>query len=117
MARKLSPRVRVDGEKAQISIPFHPIRSQTFRVQWHGREHIDEKGVEFEETIDRPLPQSWDLWCQADVIAKAVRDRGGQPSPRKVLVVGKDESLRVLGWLDDAREMAGIEYASEVEAV
>ncbi len=80
-------------------------------MQWYGREHIDEKGVEDEETIDGPLPRGWSLWCQADVIAKTIRDRGGEPSLGKEgVVIGKDENLRVLRWLDDAREKAGIKY-------
>ena len=118
MAEKLAPSVRIEGTNAQITVAFPPIGPQQFRVQWYGREYVDDKGFEVEETVDKPLPRGWGLWCQADVIAEAVRDRKGQHrSSGKGMVIGGDESLRVLGWLDETRKLANITYDPELKAV
>lgn len=117
VVRKLAPSVRIEGTKAQVLIPLPPIRLQHFRVQWYGREHVDEKGFEVGEVIERPVVRGWGTWYQADVIAKVVRDRESSGHSSQNVAIGGDESLRVLGWLDDARNMAGVTYNSELEAV
>lgn len=77
-------------------------------MQWYGEEYLNEDGTEKDEVIRKPAA-GWGIWYQADVFAKAVL--GG----RQAGVIGEAESLRVLGWMDEARKMAGIEYDPEVE--
>ena len=40
------------------------------------------------------------------------QERGGSLSGE---VIGEEESLRVLGWMNEARRMAGIEYGEELD--
>lgn len=116
-AKKMGPSVIIEGTEAQVAIPFLPPRPQQLSVQWYGREHVDEKGLEVEEIIEKPVERGWGLWYQADVIAKTVHEREGAGQHGKGVVIGGDESLRVLGWLDDVRKLAGITYDPELEAV
>ncbi|KAI0868260.1 hypothetical protein GGS24DRAFT_494702 [Hypoxylon argillaceum] len=105
--KKVGPSVKIEAEKAQICIPFPLIRPQELHVEWYGSEHLDEKGDAKGEG----------LWYQADVIAKAVRDRKSENGQKSGLVIGEEGSLRVMQWLDDARELAGIKYDPASEAV
>lgn len=113
-ATKAAPAVRIEATKASVSIPFPPIRPQELLVQWYDEEHLDENGMETEEVVEMPVERGWGLWYQADVIAKRVarRKRGSRGLGE---VVGEEESGRVLGWMDRAREMAGIVYDATLE--
>lgn len=113
IAKKASPAVRIEATKASIAIPFPPIRPQELHVQWYGEEFLGEDGIEKEEIIKKPVERGWGIWYQADVIAAAVRDRKG--SEKQGEVIGAEESLRVLGWMDQAREQAGIVYDEKLE--
>ena len=113
-AKKPGPCVIIQATEAQITVPFPPIRPQELHVQWYGREHVDEEGMEVEEVIERPVERGWGIWYQADVMAKEVlkRQSGDQ---KEGMVIGAEESLRVLGYMDAARRLAGISYPAELE--
>lgn len=108
-ARKASPSVRIEGTEASIAIPFPPIRPEELHVQWYGYSHLNKDGTERDEIIKKPV-SGWGIWYQADVIASAVFNK--QPG-----VIGAEESLRVLEWMDEARRLAGIVYDDKLEQV
>lgn len=111
-ATKAAPSVRIEATKASIAVPFPPIRPQELHVQWYDDEHLDEKGMETEEIIKKPVERGWGMWYQADVIASKVASR---PVGAEGEVVGGAESLRVLRWMDDARKQADILYPAELD--
>lgn len=113
-ANKSAPSVRIEGTKASVAIPFPPIRPQELRVQWYDPEHLDKDGIETEEVIKKPVERGWGIWYQADVIAAKVASRA---SGAQGEVIGYEESLRVLQWMDAARKQAGIVYDEELEKV
>ena len=106
-AKKAAPSVRIEGTKASIAIPFPLIRPEELHVQWYGDEHLNEDGTEKNEIIKKPV-SGWGIWYQADVIAEAVFSK-------KPGVIGSEESLRVLGWMDEARKQAGIKYDEKLD--
>lgn len=114
-AKKAGPPVRIEGTKASVAIPFPLIRPQELHVQWYGEEYLDSEGIEKDEVIARPA-EGWGMWYQADVIAKKVATRNRSRAEIGE-VIGAEESLRVLGWMDEARRQAGIVYDSELEAL
>ncbi|CAI7670271.1 unnamed protein product [Penicillium manginii] len=105
-ATKAAPAVRIEATKAP----------QELHVQWYGEEHLDENGLETEEVVKIPVEKGWGIWYQADVIAERVarRKEGTQGMGE---VIGEEESGRVIGWMDRAREMAGIVYDAALEEV
>ena len=107
-AGRQAPAVRIEGTKGSVAVPFPPIRPQELHVQWYAREYVDKDGIETEETIRKPV-DGWGIWYQADVIAQRVEERKKQGSGTGE-VIGEEESLRVLDWLDQARQQAGIKY-------
>ena len=113
-AKKSAPAVRIEATKASIAIPFPPIRPQELHVQWYDEDHVDANGIEKDEIIEMPVERGWGLWYQADVVAQKVASKktGGEGE-----VVGVDGSLRVLRWMDEARQLAGISYSAEIEKV
>jgi predicted dehydrogenase len=108
-ANKAAPAVRIEGSKASVAIPFPSIRPQELHVQWYGSQEVREDGTERDEIIRKPV-EGWGIWYQADVIADAVFT--GRPQ-----TIGAEESLRVLEWMDRARELTGIKYDSKLERV
>ncbi len=106
-AKKAAPSVRIEATEASIAIPFPPIRPEELHVQWYGCANLNDDGTEKNEIIKKPI-SGWGIWYQADVIATAVFNN--QPG-----VIGADESLRVLGWMDEARRQAGITYDETLE--
>lgn len=116
--KKPAPCVRIEATDAQVSIPFPPIRPQEIHVQWYGRKYVDENGTEKDEVIQRPVERGWGIWYQADVIAKRVweRKRAGSSSAEGE-VIGAEESIRVLEWMDEARKLAGIKYDPELDEI
>ena len=108
-AKKAAPSVRIEATEASVAIPFPPIRPEELHVQWYGCAHLNDDGTERNETIKKPV-RGWGIWYQADVIAAAVFKK--QPG-----VVGAEESLRVLEWMDEARRQAGITYDEALEQV
>lgn len=111
-AVKGAPSVRIEASKASIAIPFPPIRPEELHVIWYDEDHLDKEGMETEEIIRKPVGRGWGLWYQADVIARNVvsRVKGSRGE-----VIGGHESLRILQWMDEAREQAGIVYDHELE--
>lgn len=114
--KKPAPCVQIQGTQAQVTIPFPPIRPEEMHVQWYGRQYIDEEGLDREEVIKKPVERGWGIWYQADVIARVVRDRQQAKISQEGVVIGCEESLRVLGYMDEARRLAGINYAEDLEA-
>jgi len=114
-AKKYAPTVRIEGTKALVAIPFPPIRAEKLEVQWYDDSHLDEDGKEKDELIERPL-EGWGIWYQAEEIGRLVHERKTQHVETGV-VIGGEETLRVLGWIDDARRQAGIEYSPDLEAL
>lgn len=114
-ANRSAPTVRVEGTKASVAVPFPPIRPEEFHVQWYGDEYVDENGIEKNEIVKRPVEKGWGIWYQADVIAEKVQARQSLQGPGEV--IGGEETLRVLGWMDQARALAGIKYDSALEEV
>ena len=114
-AKKASPSVRIEATKASVAIPFPLIRPQEFHIQWYDEEHLDDQGIEKDEVITKPV-QGWGMCYQAHVIAErvAARQRDGAEEGE---TIGVDESLRVLGWMDEARHQAGIVYDKDLEAL
>ena len=108
-AQKAAPSVRIEATEASVAIPFPPIRPEALHVQWYGYAHLNEDGTEKNEIIKKPV-SGWGIWYQADVIAAAVFNK--QPG-----VIGAQESLRVLRWMDEARSLAGITYNEKLEQV
>ncbi|KAK5049422.1 hypothetical protein LTR84_004351 [Exophiala bonariae] len=106
-AQKAAPSVRIEATEASVAIPFPPIRPEELHVQWYGSAHLNEDGTEKNEVIKKPV-SGWGIWYQADVIAAAVFNK--QPC-----VIGAEESLRVLAWMDDARRLGGITYDQKLE--
>ncbi|KAJ5540409.1 hypothetical protein N7494_005485 [Penicillium frequentans] len=115
-ATKAAPAVRIEATKASVSVPFPPIRPQELYVQWYDEEHLDENGFETDEVIKMPVERGWGIWYQADVIAERVARRNGNDQGTGE-VIGEEESGRVIGWMDRAREMAGIVYDAALEQV
>lgn len=115
-AIKAAPAVRIEATKASVSVPFPPIRPQELYVQWYDEEHLDENGIETDEVIRMPVERGWGIWYQADVIAERVASRNGDCQGMGE-VIGEEESRRVIGWMDRAREMAGIVYDAALEEV
>ncbi|KAJ5885881.1 hypothetical protein N7504_011717 [Penicillium tannophilum] len=115
-AIKAAPAVRIEATKASVSVPFPPIRPQELYVQWYDEEHLDENGIETDEVIRMPVERGWGIWYQADVIAERVASRNGDCQGMGE-VIGEEESRRVIGWMDRAREMAGIVYGAALEEV
>ncbi|KIX99126.1 uncharacterized protein Z520_04702 [Fonsecaea multimorphosa CBS 102226] len=108
-AQKASPSVRIEATEASVAIPFPPIRPEELHVQWYGSAHLNEDGTEKNEVIRKPV-SGWGIWYQADVIAAAVFNKQSG-------VIAAEESLRVLGWMDEARRLAGITYNEKLEQV
>lgn len=115
---KLAPAVRIEGTEGAIAVDFPTPRPCRIRVQWYGKAHLDEGGHEREEVIDRPVERGWGLWYPADVIAKEVESRRSRGiDDGEGFVIGEEETVRVMGWLDAARKKAGIQFDSKLEAV
>jgi predicted dehydrogenase len=117
-ATKAGPAVRIEATKASVSIPFPPIRPQELHVQWYDDSHMEADGIEKDEILFKPVERGWGIWYQADAIAARIlaRQRAGdvdQPGE----VIDEEESLRVLGWMDQAREQAGIVYDAKLQAL
>ncbi|TKA27512.1 hypothetical protein B0A50_04342 [Salinomyces thailandicus] len=111
-ANKSAPSVRIEASKASVALSFPPIRPEELRVQWYDTEHLDQHGIEKEEVIKQPVGRGWGMWYQADEIATrvALREAGAEGE-----VIGLEETIRVLEWMDEARAHAGIYYDSELE--
>ncbi len=114
-AKKASPSIRVEATRASVAIPFPPIRPQELHIQWYDDEHLNEKDIEKDEVISKPVDEGWGMWYQADVIAEKVAARASENATSGE-VIGMDESLRVLRWMDEARQQAGITYDEGIEA-
>lgn len=106
-AKKAAPAVRIEATEASVAIPFPSIRPEELHVQWYGEQHLNEDGTEKEEVIRMPV-KGWGIWYQADVIAQTV-------FTEKACTIGARESLRVLEWMDKARDMASIRYDAQLE--
>ncbi|KAG4432656.1 hypothetical protein IFR05_011859 [Cadophora sp. M221] len=115
-AQRAAPSVRIEAAKASVSIPFPPIRPEELHVQWYDAEHLDEDGMEMDEVIRKPVERGWGIWYQADVLAKVVLERKALQKGHGE-VIGAEESLRVLAWMDEARKLAGIVYPLELDAL
>lgn len=114
-AKKAGPPVRIEGTKASVAVPFPLIRPQELHVQWYGEEYLDGEGIEVDEVLSKPA-EGWGMWYQADLIAKKVATR--QLSKAEYgETIGAEETLRVLGWMDEARRQAGIIYDPDLEAL
>lgn len=107
-AQKAAPTVRIEGTKASVAIPFPPIRPEELHIQWYGDGEVDENGIERSEIVSKKVERGWGIWYQADVLAERIKSN--EASERKGEVIGREESLRVLGWMDQAQKLAGIVY-------
>ena len=112
-APRHAPAVRIEATKASVAVPFPPIRPEELHVIWYGDEYVDHEGIETEQVIKLPVEDGWGLWYQADMIARKVQERK-ETNTTEGYVIGAEESLRVLGWMDDARRQAGIAYDTEL---
>ena len=117
--KKVAPDVRIEATNAQVSIPFPLIRPETLHIEWYNEENVGEDGMAKHEIVTKEIERGWGLWYQADVIAGALINRKGHStaSSSSGLVIGEDDSLRILGWMDVARKMSGIVYNDAMEAV
>ncbi|CAK7236316.1 hypothetical protein SCUCBS95973_009567 [Sporothrix curviconia] len=118
---KVAPGVRIEGTLAQVSVPFPLIRPQELHVEWYGDSDAH-KAEAKKEVLSLPVARGWGLWYQADVIAEAIQAQraavsasGDAKVPGKV--IGEEESARILGWMDAARQSADIAYDAALEAV
>lgn len=113
---KVSPAVKIEGTKAQVSVPFPLIRPQELQIEWYG--DGEGEGEVKRETVSLPVERGWGLWYQADVMAKAIQaQRASSDKEVSGTVIGEAESARVLGWMDAARKAANIAYDADAEAV
>jgi len=78
-------------------------------------EHVGNGGVEREEVMGKPVERGWGIWYKADMIAAEVEAQQTTLGPG--VVIGANESLRVLEFLDEARRSASIIYNNTVEEV
>lgn len=108
-AKKAAPSVRIEAAEASVAIPFPCIRPEELHVQWYGEQYLNEDGTEKDQIIRKPA-EGWGIWYQADVIAEVVFSGKARP-------IGTEESLRVLEWMDKARELAGIKYDAALDEV
>jgi hypothetical protein len=106
---------RVYAEYVSVAIPFPPIRPEELHMQRYGEEFLDAEGRERGKVIRKPVGREWGIWSQADVIAGMVREKRGGGGRGEV--IGEEESLRVLGWMDEARKLGGILFGSKLEEV
>ncbi|VUC37878.1 unnamed protein product [Clonostachys rosea] len=113
---KVAPSVRIEAENAQVSIPFPLIRPQELHIEWYKKEKLSKDGSEVRETVSKPVERGWGLWYQADVIAREVQIRGASRTQGTGLVIGGDETVRILEWMDTARGLSGIVYDDALEA-
>jgi len=113
-AKRSAPAVRIEATKASVAVPFPPIRPEKLHVQWYGDGLVGVDGIEKEEVIHKPVERGWGIWYQADVIARKVMEQRSTQGPG--VVIGAEESLRVLGYLDQARQLADIKYEDALEA-
>lgn len=107
-AQKAAPAVRIEATKASVAIPFPPIRPEELHIQWYGDGEVDENGIERSEIVSKKVERGWGIWYQADVLAGRIRSN--EANERRGEVIGREESLRVLGWMDQAQRLAGIVY-------
>jgi dihydrodiol dehydrogenase / D-xylose 1-dehydrogenase (NADP) len=112
---KNTPSVRIQGEQAEASVDFPPIRADCIHVEHYGTARVGVDGVERTEDVRRPL-HGWGLWYQADVMARLVLERRSWQKGQG-LVIGDKQTARVLSWLDQARHLADIRFSPELEAV
>ena len=115
-AKRPAPSVLVEATKATVTIPFPPIRPQELHIQWYDEAHLDADGIETEEVVHKPVETGWGIWYQADVIAEKIAGWSSRGQGEGE-VIGEEESLRILGWMDQAREQAGIVYDSKLESL
>ena len=118
LVKKNTPSIRVQGTKAEASIEFPPIRPEIINLMHYGSDRVDKDGRELYESLTEPV-YGWGLWYQADVIGELVWRRkytkiDSQEITRGV-VIGEQGTLRVLGWMDKARSLAGIKFSSQLE--
>ena len=117
-AKKPSPSIRIEATNATVCIAFPPIRPQELHIQWYDEAHLDANGVETEEIVRKPVERGWGIWYQADVIADKVVGRArasrGQGQGE---IIGEQQSLRILGWMDEVRASTGIVYDPKMEAL
>ena len=66
--------------------------------------------------IKKPVERGWGIRYQADVVAKRMHERQ-QHGAKEGEVFGEEESLMVLGLMDQARRQAGIVYDAEIVKV
>jgi predicted dehydrogenase len=116
-AKKAAPAVRIEAEYASVAVPFPPIRPEEFQVQWYGQDFVDAEGLEKNEVIKKPVERGWGIWYQADVIAKRVLERQNAGNASQGEVIEEQESLRVLGWMDEARKLAGIKFDPKLDEI
>lgn len=112
-ATKHSPSVRIEGTIAQIVVPFPPVRVEEVHIQWYGDDVLDEPGKEKEETILMPI-DGWGMRYEADEIAICVARRKDHPTTEG-LVIGGEETSRVMRWVTQVREQAGICFDPSID--
>ena len=113
-AKKAAPSTKIEATKASVAVPLPPTRPEEIYVQWYGEECVGDDGLQKEEVIKKPVERGWGIWYQADVLAKRLQERQRQGF-KEGETIGVEESLRVLGWMDQARQQAGIVYGTELE--
>jgi predicted dehydrogenase len=117
MRKKNAPSIRIQGTKAEVAIPFPPIRPEAAAVQWYSPESLGKNGMEAEQVIKFPV-YGWGLRYQADVLAKTLAERAASKAPAgSGLTIGGKGTLNVMFWADQARKHAGIVYPADIEAV
>ncbi|KAJ5688658.1 hypothetical protein N7462_003050 [Penicillium macrosclerotiorum] len=112
---KNAPCIRIQGTRAEVALPFPPIRPESVSVQYYSADKLDSHGRESEESITRPVV-GWGLGYQADFMARRVREQTVSGA-HEGIVIGHKESLRVLTWVDQARSIAGISYDAALERI
>jgi len=117
LRKKNAPSVRIQGTRAEVALPFPPIRPESLTIQYYSPDKLDKSGFETEETITKEV-YGWGLWYQADVMAEAVREKQEHSEGKgHGLLIGFEGTLRVSGWLDEAKRLAGIDFDPELETV
>ncbi|CAK7224174.1 hypothetical protein SBRCBS47491_005459 [Sporothrix bragantina] len=122
---KNAPGVRIEATHAQVSVPFPLIRPQELHVEWYGDSDANKTEAK-KEVLSLPVARGWGLWYQADVMAKTIQAQraavssAASASATEIVsgkVIGEEDSARILGWMDVARQTAGIAYDAALEAV
>lgn len=100
------PYIRIEATKASIDVSLSEPGPQDLQSHFYDESRVAEDPDEENEVISKPIAKGHGMWYEANEIAEKVAERAGQKSTQGE-AIGADETLRVLQWIEQARELAG----------